>query len=108
MSAQNLSDLQIDAGVPQPLETGTWRLYLLACTDGRTYAGIALDLEARFRNHRAGKGAKFTRSNPPIAILGAQAFTDKSAAMQAEYALKQLSRTEKLLWAQRWPYRVNT
>jgi putative endonuclease len=28
-----------------------WWLYLLACNDGRTYAGIALDVAARFRLH---------------------------------------------------------
>jgi putative endonuclease len=82
----------------------TWWLYLLACTDGRTYVGIALDVAARFRTHADGKGAKFTRSNPPLAILGAQSFPDKSAAMQAEYALKQLDRAAKLNWAQQRPY----
>jgi putative endonuclease len=83
----------------------TWWLYLLACADGRTYTGITLDVEARFRNHINGKGAKFTRANPPLTILGAQAFADKSSAMQAEYALKQLAKADKLLWAQHWPYR---
>lgn len=85
--------------------TGTlWWLYLLACTDGRTYAGIAIDLEARFRLHLAGKGAKFTRANPPVKILGAQAFTDQGTALRAEYALKQLDKADKLRWAQRWAY----
>jgi putative endonuclease len=82
----------------------TWWLYLLACTDGRTYIGIALDVAARFRAHADGKGAKFTRSNPPLAILGAQPFPDKSTVLQAEYALKQLDRTAKLNWAAQWPY----
>jgi putative endonuclease len=79
-----------------------WWLYLLACADGRTYAGIALDVAARFRAHAAGKGSKFTRANRPVRILGAQPFADRSQALQAEYALKSLEKPEKLDWAQRW------
>ena len=77
----------------------TWWLYLLACKDGRTYAGIALDVAARFALHVSGKGAKFTRANPPREILGAQAFTSRSEALKAEYALKQLDRAGRLKWA---------
>ena len=80
--------------------TQSWWLYLLACRDGRTYAGIATDVAARFAAHSSGKGAKFTRSNPPISVLGARAFPSKSDAMKAEAALKKLNRTQRLAWAQ--------
>jgi putative endonuclease len=79
-----------------------WWLYLLACADGRTYAGIALDVAQRFRLHAAGKGSKFTRANRPLRILGAQPFAGRGQALQAEYALKQLEKPAKLEWAQRW------
>src|SRR5690349_12972341 len=81
-----------------------WWLYLLACADGRTYAGIALDVTARFRVHAAGKGSKFTRSNRPLRVLGAQPFADRSQALQAEHALKRLEKPDKLRWAQRWAW----
>jgi putative endonuclease len=81
----------------------TWWLYLLACADGRTYAGIALDVAARFRLHAAGKASKFTRANKPLRVLGAQPFANRSQASQAEYALKQLKKPAKLRWARRWP-----
>jgi len=81
-----------------------WWLYLLACADGRTYAGIALDVTARFRVHAAGKGSKFTRSNRPLRILGARPFADRSQALQAEHALKRLEKPDKLRWAQRWAW----
>ena len=80
-----------------------WWLYLLACTDGRTYAGIALDVTARFRVHAAGKGSKFTRANRPLRVLGAQPFASRAQAQQAEHALKRLQRPGKLEWALRWP-----
>ena len=78
-----------------------WWLYLLGCRDGRTYAGIATDVAARFAAHSSGKGAKFTRSNPPVRVLGAQAFASKSEALKAEAALKKLHRTQKLVWARK-------
>jgi putative endonuclease len=84
----------------------TWWVYLLACTDGRTYAGIALDVTARFNEHVTGKASKFTRSNRPLRVLGAQPFATRSQALQAEYALKQLARPAKLQWAERWPHAV--
>jgi|SRR4051812_35619470 putative endonuclease len=81
--------------------TQRWWLYLLVCRDGRTYAGIATDVEARFAVHSSGKGAKFTRSNPPVRVLGTQAFASKSEALKAEAALKQLNRGARLAWAQK-------
>jgi putative endonuclease len=83
--------------------TQCWWLYLLVCRDGRTYAGIATDVAARFAAHSSGKGAKFTRSNPPVRVLGAQAFASKSEALKAEAALKKLDRTKKLVWARECP-----
>jgi putative endonuclease len=80
--------------------TPGWWLYLLECRDGRTYAGIATDVAARFAVHSRGKGAKFTRSNPPVRLLGAKAFASKSEALRAEAALKKLDRTAKVAWAQ--------
>ena len=76
-----------------------WWVYLLACRGRRTYAGVAIDVAARFSLHRSGKGAKFTRANPPQKILGAQSFPNRSEAQKAEYALKQLERSDKLIWA---------
>lgn len=88
--------------------TQCWWLYLLACRDGRTYAGIATDVAARFAAHSSGKGAKFTRSNPPISVLGARAFASKSEALKAEAALKKLDRPRRLAWAQECaPFQVD-
>ena len=84
-------------------EPQCWWLYLLLCRDGRTYAGIAIDVAARFAAHSTGKGAKFTRANPPVSVLGTQAFNTRSEALKAEAALKQLNRARRLAWAQKFP-----
>ena len=36
---------------------GIWHLYLLDCTGGGIYVGIAKDVDARFAEHLAGCGA---------------------------------------------------
>jgi putative endonuclease len=62
------------------------------------YTGIAKDVEARFDAHLKGSGAIFTRLNPPVRILGKVPMRTRSEALRAEYALKQVSRAEKLRW----------
>jgi putative endonuclease len=72
-----------------------WYLYILECDGGRLYVGIAVDVEARFKAHCAGRGAKFTRSFPPQRILLVQSFANRSEALKAEHAMKQLSAADK-------------
>ena len=78
-----------------------WFLYLIECADGALYTGIALDPTARFQQHQAGKGAKYTRANPPVRLIGAIAYPDRSTASRAENAFKKLKAAEKRarLWA---------
>jgi len=73
-----------------------WFLYLLECNNGAYYAGITNDLESRFATHLSGKGAKYTRANPPIKIVASKLYPDRSAASVAEAKLKQLPRHKKL------------
>ncbi len=74
----------------------TWCLYLLECNNGAYYAGITNDLEARFSAHVSGKGARYTRANPPIKILASKSYPDRSNASVAEAQLKRLPRHKKL------------
>lgn len=75
-----------------------WHVYLLLCRNGSYYAGITNDLQARYAAHLAGRGARYTRANPPVELLGSRSFPDRASASRAEYALKQLPRTQKLAW----------
>jgi putative endonuclease len=72
---------------------------MIACRGGRIYTGTAKDPAARFRAHREGKGAAFTRANPPVALLRSVPFTNRSEACRSEAALKKLSRDAKIAWA---------
>ncbi len=73
-----------------------WFLYLLECRNGSYYAGISTDVQARFAAHLAGKGARYTRANPPLRVLASRAFPDRASASRAEWQLKQLPRHRKL------------
>jgi len=70
-------------------------LYLLECKGGSFYAGITLDVQARFAKHQAGKGAAYTRARPPLRVLARMSFPGKSEALKAEYAVKQLPKAKK-------------
>jgi len=72
---------------------------MIVCRGGRLYTGTARDPEARFRAHRQGRGAAFTRANPPVALLRSVAFRSRSEACRVEAHLKKLSRERKLAWA---------
>lgn len=72
-----------------------WWLYMLQCSGDKLYAGITTDLEVRMRAHASGKGAKYTRANPPVRVVATRGFPDRSTASKAEYALKQLPRHRK-------------
>lgn len=74
---------------------GNWYVYLIECRDGSLYTGIATDVARRYAEHVAGKGARYTRSHPPLRLLAQFGYPDRAAASRAEYAIKQLSATRK-------------
>lgn len=77
---------------------------MLECEGRRLYTGIALDVTARYAAHCDGRGAAFTRINPPQRLLAAMACEDHRHAAQTEYAIKQLRRAAKLRWAAQWAW----
>ena len=74
----------------------SWYVYMLRCGDGTLYTGITDDVEKRLSAHRTGKGAKYTRGRGPLELVHTEEMPDKSTALCREYAIKQLTRQEKL------------
>jgi len=77
----------------------SWSVYLIECTDGSIYTGIAVDVKARFDAHCAGKGARYTRSHPPSRLLASTVYPDRSTASREEYRIKQLTPAAKRAYA---------
>ena len=73
-----------------------WCVYMLRCGDGSLYTGATNDLERRLRVHGTGRGASYTRSRLPVRLVYAEPAADRSAALRREWALKQLTRPEKI------------
>ncbi len=69
--------------------------YIVRCADGTLYTGWTNNLTKRLAAHNAGKGAKYTACRRPVKLVYTEEHTDKIAAMQREYAIKQLTRAEK-------------
>lgn len=73
-----------------------WCVYILQCGDGTLYTGMTDDFEKRLAAHRSGKGAKYTRGRSPFTPVYLEPCDDLSAALKREYAIKQLTRAQKL------------
>ena len=72
-----------------------WAVYVLRCRDGSLYTGIAKDPAARLAVHNAGKGAAYTRSRRPAALVFVREGFSRSDALSLEARLKTLDRAEK-------------
>ena len=70
-------------------------VYIIRCADDSLYTGWTTNLERRLRQHNQGRGAKYTRSRGPVALVYAESQPNRRAAMQREYQLKQLTRRQK-------------
>lgn len=80
------------------INPAAWYVYMLECSDGTIYTGITNDIHARVATHNCGKGAKYTRSRTPVVLKASMKYENKSEAAKAEYALKKLSKQQKLIF----------
>jgi putative endonuclease len=73
-------------------------VYILLCADNTLYTGYTTDIQKRLSAHNSSKaGARYTKVRRPVTLVHSESFPTKSEALKREYALKQLSRAEKLL-----------
>ncbi|WP_097028101.1 GIY-YIG nuclease family protein [Clostridium peptidivorans] len=71
-------------------------VYMLECSDKTLYTGWTNNLHKRIEAHSKGKGAKYTRCRLPVKLVYFEEHDDKVSAQKREYAIKQLSRIQKL------------
>ena len=77
--------------------TKQWYVYILRCADDTLYTGVTNDPDRRLAQHNAGTASKCTRCRRPVDMVYKEPAEDKGAALKREYAIKQLSRSEKLI-----------
>ena len=72
-------------------------LYILQTVFDTLYCGITPDIKKRYKAHLEGKGAKYTKSHKPKAIVYVDILENKSLALKEEYRIKKtLNRSKKL------------
>jgi putative endonuclease len=71
-------------------------VYLLRCADASLYCGWTFDVDGRLEAHRAGTGARYTRTRLPVELAAVFEMADESSARREEARIKQLSRRQKL------------
>ena len=81
-----------------------YTVYILECVDKSLYTGITNNLPKRFAKHLAGQASHYTASHKPKRIVYVERKRNKSNALKREYAIKQLTRTQKLALIQKKPY----
>lgn len=72
-----------------------WYVYMLLCCNGAIYTGIARNVAARYAQHVAGTGARYTRANPPQRLLVKFVCVNQSEAGRMEAAIKKLAAVDK-------------
>jgi len=73
-----------------------WFLYVARCRDGTLYTGVAVQPEARLRQHNAGAGSKYVRSRSPAVLVYVRRCRGRSAALRWERRVKAMPRAAKL------------
>ena len=74
-----------------------WRVYILQCSDDTLYTGVTTDMKRRISEHNSSSlGAKYTKNRRPVTLVYEEQMDGKVLAMKREYAIKQLSRSQKL------------
>jgi len=72
-------------------------VYVLECSDKSLYTGIAKDVTKRLDEHNhSTKGAKYTKARRPLTLVHVEPHKDRGAALKREYAIKKLTRLQKL------------
>ncbi len=75
-----------------------WHIYIVKCSDGSLYTGVAKDIARRVNEHNYDdkKAAKYTRARRPVSLVYSEGHKTQSAALKREWQVKALSRDKKL------------
>jgi len=72
-----------------------WYLYITGNSNDHFYAGVTTNLERRFKEHRQGKGGRYTSHNRPLKLFYFESFPDRKEAQARESQIKHWSRNKK-------------
>ena len=70
-------------------------VYILECNDGTLYTGWTNDIDKRFKAHKDGKGAKYTKGRRPLKLVYLEELETKSEALKRENEIKKMTKDKK-------------
>jgi putative endonuclease len=73
-----------------------WFLYIVECCDNSLYTGITNRLAIRIEAHKAGTGARYTRSHLLVKLVYVEECQDRSSASKREWAVKKCQKVRSL------------
>jgi putative endonuclease len=71
-------------------------VYIVRCADDTPYTGWAVDVERRVKAHNAGRGARYTSTRGPVAVVYTEEVATVGDALRRERAIKRYSKEKKL------------
>jgi putative endonuclease len=83
------------AGAENERAAQCWLVYMIEVSDGSLYTGITTDMARRWRQHLAGRGAKYFRGRAPQRLVYLETGHDRGSASRREVAIKRLSVDKK-------------
>lgn len=89
---QQQEEVVADAEVVAPQD---WFVYLVRAGNGALYCGSTTDPQRRFAQHASGRGARFFRSTPAVALVYVERCGGRGAALAREAAIKKLGKAAK-------------
>ena len=81
------ASFMLDPDLPAP-RPGAFFVYALECANGSHYIGQTDDIEKRWGEHVAGRGAEWTKQHPPRKLVHWEQFNSREAAVTREQELK--------------------
>ena len=75
---------------------GIWSYYMVRCSDGSLYVGIATDVEERVKRHNWGMGPGDTAKRRPVELVWSERCGNSEAARRREKEIKGWSRKKKI------------
>lgn len=70
-------------------------VYLVRCRGGSLYAGAAVDLDRRLKEHLAGRASRYTRARLPVELVWSREVSSWGDALREEARLKRLPKQAK-------------
>ena len=70
-------------------------VYIILTVNNKLYCGYTDDVERRYKLHKEGKAAKYTKAKKPFKLVYVQEFNTKNEAIKEECRIKKLTRKQK-------------